>query len=321
MRFSVGLPTYGTRLMSAAVSAASNMRLVRDSDTDAAQSPPPPADIQSLQREVADLHAEIGQLRRKGDKLNFHLSRIDEELKLAARLQQDFLPKTLPQLGQIHFHTLFRPASHVSGDFYDVLRLDERHIGFYIADAVGHGVPAALLTMFIKHALATKQIGLGGYRLLSASETMTKLNDTLIEQALSAATFATALYGTINIDTRQVTFSRAGHPLPIVLRANGEMESLNCAGGLLGVFPDETFEQRSVILEVGDRLLLVTDGVEVAFGGDIAISQDRWINELNLRRAHPAEKFLSEFGDLIDKANGEVPLRDDVTMLMLEIKS
>ena len=56
------------------------------------------------------LQAEIGMLRRKGDKLNFHLSRIDEELKLAARLQQDFLPKTMPQLGQIHFHTLFRPA-------------------------------------------------------------------------------------------------------------------------------------------------------------------------------------------------------------------
>jgi sigma-B regulation protein RsbU (phosphoserine phosphatase) len=307
--------------MSAALTAASpTMRLVREDDPAPVAPQPLNGDMQSLQREVAELQQEIGQLRRRGETLNFHLSRIDEELKLAARLQQDFLPKTLPQLGQIHFHTLFRPASHVSGDFYDVLRLDENHIGFYIADAVGHGVPAALLTMFIKHALATKQIGIGGYRLLTAAETMTKLNDTLIDQALSAATFATALYGTVNILTREVTFSRAGHPLPIVLRANGEMESLTCEGGLLGVFPDEKFEQRTITLEPGDRLLLVTDGVEVAFGADIATSQQRWCDELDARLNLPPEQFLAEFGKLIDDAGGDLALRDDVTMLILEIR-
>jgi sigma-B regulation protein RsbU (phosphoserine phosphatase) len=303
--------------MSAAISGTS-MRLVREDDVPAIDTSN--TDVEALQREVAELQEEISQLRRRGDKLNFHLSRIDEELRLAARLQQDFLPKTLPQIGQVHFHTLFRPAGHVSGDFYDVLRLDEKHIGFYIADAVGHGVPAALLTMFIKHALATKQIGLGGYRLLTAAETMTRLNDTLIEQALSAATFATALYGTINIETRQVTFARAGHPLPMVLRANGELEALNCEGGLLGVFPDETFEEVTVTLETGDRLLLVTDGVEVAFGGDIGVSQQRWFDELDARRHLPAEQFLREFGELIDQAHDGVALRDDLTMLIVEIR-
>jgi len=295
------------------------MRLVREDDP-TGLSPSPVSDITSLQQEICELQQEINQLKRRGDKLNFHLSRIDEELKLAARLQQDFLPKTLPQIGRIHFHTLFRPAGHVSGDFYDVLRLDEKHIGFYIADAVGHGVPAALLTMFIKHALATKQIDVGGYRLLTAAETMTRLNDTLIEQALSAATFATALYGTINIDTRQVTFARAGHPLPMVLRANGQIESLECEGGLLGVFPNENYEERTVTLELGDRLLLVTDGVEVAFSADIATSQQRWYEELNTRHNLPAEQFLHEFASLIDNATDGVSLRDDLTMLVLEVR-
>jgi phosphoserine phosphatase RsbU/P len=306
--------------MSAVISTGSSMRLVREDDLPPLTGPAPSTDIETLQREVAELQEEINQLRRKGDKLNFHLSRIDEELRLAARLQQDFLPKTLPQIGRIHFQTLFRPAGHVSGDFYDVLRLDEKHIGFYIADAVGHGVPAALLTMFIKHALATKQIGVGGYRLLTAAETMGRLNDTLIDQALSAATFATALYGTVNIDTGQVTFARAGHPLPMVLRADGQIESLDCEGGLLGVFPDEKYEQCSVQLELGDRLLLVTDGVEVAFGDDIATSQQRWYDELQARRHMPADQFLAEFGDLIDHARGEVSLRDDLTMLILEVR-
>jgi sigma-B regulation protein RsbU (phosphoserine phosphatase) len=308
--------------MTAAIAGSTTLRLVRDEPTAASvlciadDSP----ELGSLRCEVALLQEEIGRLRRRGEKLNFHLSRIDEELRLAARLQQDFLPKSLPQIGQIHFHALFRPVGHVSGDFYDVLRLDEKHIGFYIADAVGHGVPAALLTMFIKHALATKQIGVGGYRLLSAAETMTRLNDTLIDQALSAATFATALYGVVNIDTRQVTFARAGHPLPMVLRADGCIETLECEGGLLGVFPNETFEESTVTLEVGDRLLLVTDGVEVTFGNDVATSQQRWCDELNARRHLPAEQFLAEFGQLIDGTDGDVSLRDDLTMLMLEIR-
>jgi sigma-B regulation protein RsbU (phosphoserine phosphatase) len=293
-----------------------NLRLVREEETAAVL---PEGDLQSLQQEVTLLREEISQLRRRSDKLNFHLSRIDEELKLAARLQQDFLPKSLPRIGQLHFHTLFRPAGHVSGDFYDVLRLDESHVGFYIADAVGHGVPAALLTMFIKHALATKQIGLGGYRLLTAAETMTRLNDTLIEQALSAATFATALYGTVNIQTNQVTFSRAGHPLPLLLRANGEIEMLACEGGLLGVFPEESYGEVTVQLNIGDRLLLVTDGVEVAFSDDIANSQQRWVAELQDRHDLPAEEFLASFGELIDRTTAQAPLRDDLTMLVLEV--
>ena len=78
------------------------------------------------------------------------MTRLDEELRLAAKLQQDFLPKQLPQVGPIHFHSLFRPAGYVSGDLYDVMRLDEKRVGFFPVDAVGHGMPAALLTMFIK---------------------------------------------------------------------------------------------------------------------------------------------------------------------------
>src|SRR5277367_1401228 len=94
-----------------------------------------------LQSELNSLKQEINFLHRRDETLNFYMHRLDEELRLAARLQQDFLPKSLPQIGSIHFHTLFRPAGYVSGDLYDVTRLDEAHVGFYMADAVGHGMP------------------------------------------------------------------------------------------------------------------------------------------------------------------------------------
>jgi sigma-B regulation protein RsbU (phosphoserine phosphatase) len=315
------------------------LRLVRDDDNDRRrdqQTTLPPivepqesnssvsentvAQIQALRNEVTALMAEVNLLRRKGDTLNFHMSRLDEELRLAARLQQDFLPKSMPQVGRIHFHTLFRPAGYVSGDFYDVMRLDEENVGFYIADAVGHGVPAALLTMFIKHALLTKQITKTGYRLLTASETMARLNDTLMEQNLSAATFATALYGTINTRSLEFTFARGGHPHPVLLRADGRVETLESEGGLLGVFPGETFNQHTVQLSPGDRLLLFTDGIEVCFSDDLESNKQRWRDELNARRALPAEQLLTEFAELIDQECGSLSPKDDLTVIVVEVK-
>src|SRR5688572_8704751 len=222
--------------------------------------------MEAVQREMETLRAELTQLRRRDETLNYHLARIDEELRLAARLQQDFLPKQLPEVGRVRFHTLFRPAGYVSGDLYDVMRLDETRVGFYMADAVGHGVPAALLTMFIKQALITKEIMPNGYRLLPPAESLARLNQTLVDQNLAHATFATALYGVVDVETLEVTIARAGHPAPMVLRGDGKtIEPLQPDGGLLGVFPNETYDTATVRLGRGDPPLIYTDGIELAF--------------------------------------------------------
>ena len=280
--------------------------------------------LESVQREMDALRAELNLLRRRDETLNFYMHRLDEELRLAARLQQDFLPKQLPQVGPVHFHTLFRPAGYVSGDLYDVMRLDERRVGFYIADAVGHGVPAALLTMFIKHALMTKQITPGGYRLLQPGETMGRLNDALLDQNLSQASFATALYGMVDVDTLEVTLARAGHPAPVLIRANGTIESLQPDGSLLGIFPGETFENGTARLAPGDRLILYTDGVEVAFSD--GESKDgiggalRWREELHRRRLLSAEEMLTDFSDHLDRESGSLQPKDDLTIIILEVR-
>src|SRR5262249_7570073 len=135
--------------------------------------------VQLLQAQIVALSAEIEALRRRDETVKFYMHGVDEEMRLAARLQQDFLPKSLPQVGRVHFNALFRPVGYVSGDLYDVMRLDEANVGFYMADAVGHGMPAALLTMFVKNALITKQIQPGGYRLIPPGEAMARLNDVL----------------------------------------------------------------------------------------------------------------------------------------------
>jgi serine phosphatase RsbU (regulator of sigma subunit) len=235
-------------------------------------------------------------------------------MRLAARLQQDFLPKKLPQLGRVHFHTLFRPAGYVSGDLYDVMRLDEKNLGFYMADAVGHGVPAALLTMFIKNALTTKEIIPGGYRLLAPGETMSKLNTSLVGQNLSYATFATAIYGMINIETLEVSLARGGHPNPVVLRADGRTEPLEADGSLLGIFEENTFSTATTTLAA-------SDGVEVAFSdSDAKLNPEQWQTELEKRRHLGGEELIASLAHHLDNESGSLSPKDDLTIILLEVK-
>jgi phosphoserine phosphatase RsbU/P len=277
--------------------------------------------LEGVQQELDAVRSEINVLRRRDETLNYYMHRLDEELRLAARIQQDFLPKSLPQIGDVYFHTLFRPAGYVSGDLYDVMRLDERRIGFYIADAVGHGMPAALLTMFLKHALVTKEISSGGYRLLAPSETMQRLNETLIAQNLSHAAIATALYGVIDVQTRQVTLARAGHPLPLVLRANGNLTKIESEGGLLGVFPDERFADATFTLDPGDRLVLFTDGVEIGFGGRTPIDESAWHFELTQRNALGGNELVLDLSRKLDDSAGSLDPKDDLTMIVVEARA
>ena len=276
--------------------------------------------LEAMQRELNRVRDELDALRRRDDTLRYYMHRIDEELKLAARLQQDFLPKSLPQVGPIRMRTLFRPAGHVSGDLFDVMRVDEAHVGFYIADAVGHGMPAALLTMFLKQALVTKEIGAGGYRLLGPEQTMARLNDALVEQNLSHATFATALYGHVHARTLRLSFARGGHPSPMLLTKAGELRELEAEGSLLGIFPKETFTPATVQLSPGDRVFIYTDGMELTFSrGDVPDSS-QWHEALRSRADKSTDEILREFADQIDQRNKSGSTKaDDVAMIVVEV--
>jgi len=163
---------------------------------------------------LKQMEDRVHVMQRLGKKLNQQFVEVDQELRLASRLQRDFLPRVFPEVGDIRFATLYRPASWVSGDVYDVRRLDEKHIGFLVADAVGHGVAAGLLTMFIRQAVIGKRIYDDGYVIVPPSEVLEALNTDLAHQELPNCQFVTACYGTINLETHEVNFARGGHPHP-----------------------------------------------------------------------------------------------------------
>lgn len=275
--------------------------------------------ISGYQQVVRQFQREVRLFQRLDSRLNGQFSEIDEEMRLASRIQRDFLPKRLPAVGPAAFATLYRPATWVSGDLYDVFRLDENHVGFYVADAVGHGMPAALLTMFIKRSMETKRIADDGYRLLSPEETMGSLNRALLDASLSASQFTTAIYAMLNVCTLELRFARGGHPHPLLLHADGRTTEPEVGGGLLGVTPEATYDRGTIQLAPGDKLILYSDGLEMVFvEGDQAVSE-RFRDHIETARHLPIDGLLGHLADQMDRQVGSLNPRDDVTVVGLEI--
>ncbi|MEM6392281.1 MAG: PP2C family protein-serine/threonine phosphatase [Planctomycetota bacterium] len=284
----------------------------------------------ALQTEAIDeLSHEVRLMQAHRSGLSSQVNKLDEELRLAAQIQQDFLPKQLPSVNGISFHALYRPASYVSGDLYDVEQLDEHHLGFFIADAVGHGAPAALMTIYIKRSLQTKLIHPDlprGYKLLEPGDAMARLNRDLLKHQHGKVRFCTAIYGVIDTRTRAVSIARAGHPFPMLLHPDGRTTEISCDGGLLGIFPDEVFETQHFTLDTGDRLLLYSDGFEVAFpttdetsGQTDKLINENYTDELAELRHGPLDTALDDFAAHLDRQTGSLNQRDDLTVLCLSV--
>jgi len=242
-----------------------------------------------------------------------------EQLRMAGMVQRDFLPNHLPNSDRVQWAASFFPAEWVSGDIYDVARLDEHHIGFYIADVVGHGIPAALLTMFLKQALVMRETTGNCYNIFSPHDVMKNLNLRMTAQKLSGNQFATCCYCLLNIDTFELTFARAGHPYPILIRPGLEPRQLESQGSLLGIFEQAEFPQQTIKLQPGDKLLLYSDGAEELIGEISNSSQFVFTDEFRRIKDLPVAQMLNEFDSLVSTQRQTSELVDDVTFLALQI--
>ena len=183
-----------------------------------------------------------------------------KQMRLASQIQRELLPDVLPQYGPISFSAIYRPAEYVSGDIYDIQALDEEHVAIGLADVTGHGVPAALLTVFLKRALRGRRDG--SDHLLHPDQVLNRLNDEILEVNFSECSFVALVYAVLNTRTLQLQLARAGAPYPILRRADGALSLLRPAGMLIGVLPEAAFAVESVQLRPGDSLLLYTDGLD-----------------------------------------------------------
>lgn len=282
----------------------------------------------SRQRTVDELARELRIAQKTSGGVREEMSRISQELSLAAKIQQELVPRAMPEVAGMDFGVIFRPAGYVSGDIYNIAHIDDRTIAFFIADAVGHGVPAALLTMIISRSLPMRG-GMSHGRIITPADALGSLNDELCDVSDGNPRFATAVYGLIDTRSGIVRIANGGHPQPLRIGRDGAAR-VEAGGPLLGVFHDAAFEEETFELRPGETLLLYSDGFETAFPNVDDILRlnapnpsKRYLDHLlsigrhRTREQRSVAEALQTLSRELDTARGSLHQADDVTALAL----
>lgn len=184
--------------------------------------------------------------------------RIEAQLEIARQVQLELLPDHDPELLNFDISAYVFPTEEVSGDYYDWVRIFDDQIGIIVADAVGKGIPAALLMSFLRASLrASVQDGYAPH------VAMSKVNN-LLWDSVEENQFITAIYGILDETNRTFVYSNAGHNPPLLIKPNGEYRYVEYGDTPLGMFYDARFHQHFIRFEVGQTLVIYTDGITEA---------------------------------------------------------
>ncbi|MCP4631592.1 MAG: SpoIIE family protein phosphatase [candidate division Zixibacteria bacterium] len=190
--------------------------------------------------------------------------KLEDELKIAKRIQLTFLPAEQPDIPGYSIHGINHSYTEVGGDYYDFIPIVKGQTGIAIGDVAGHGIPAALIMAAFRASLKAEIRNNFAIRHI-----LFKVNNLLCE-SVERGNYVTALYGVLDADNSIFTFSNAGHNPPLLLRVSGEVEELSEGGIALGVIPDAKYVEKPVILNAGDIIVFYTDGITETFnsGGE-----------------------------------------------------
>lgn len=184
--------------------------------------------------------------------------RLQAQLEIARQVQLELLPDTDPVMPNFDISAYVFPAEEVSGDYYDWVKVFDDQIGIVVADAVGHGIPAALLMSFLRASLRScVQIGYAPH--IAFSKVSQLLRDSIEDNQ-----FITAIYGILDSTNRTFVFSNAGHNPPLLMKPDGEYRFVKYGDMPLGMFEDLHYHQHFIRFESGQVMVAYTDGITEA---------------------------------------------------------
>jgi sigma-B regulation protein RsbU (phosphoserine phosphatase) len=243
-------------------------------------------------------------------------TKLESEMKLAARIQQDLFPAQMPDIDGYELAARNRPARRCGGDYYDALTLVSGEGGsrllLCVADVAGKGLPASLV---MSNMQATLRALLGDFRSLP---TLAAHASDLLYNATSPEKYVTAALAELSPATGAVRFVGAGHLDNVIVRADGIVERLSSTGAPLGLLPPGlAYEQTDQILHAGDALVLFSDGVtDAQDAADEEFGEARLLDALASTAAHDAETVIDRIFEAIDAFAGGAPQFDDMTILV-----
>jgi serine phosphatase RsbU (regulator of sigma subunit)/anti-sigma regulatory factor (Ser/Thr protein kinase) len=253
---------------------------------------------------------KVAQLVREQQAEAKERERIQQELEVAALIQQTLLPKELPSISGWHVDAFYRPARAVGGDFYDFIHLSDNRLGVIIGDVTDKGVPAALVMATCRSMLRAAAL-----RHESPSEVLADVNEILVPE-IPPAMFVTCLYGIVDTSTGDVVFANAGHNLPYLRTSNGVLE-LRATGMPLGLMPGMMYEEKTHRMEDGDVMVLSSDGITEAHspGGEM-YGFSRLLGRVGKRTK--GEDMCSDLVSDLEKWTGPgSEQEDDITLVVV----
>ncbi len=237
--------------------------------------------------------------------------RFRDELEVARQLQHDLLPQRSPILPGYDFAHSYSTANTIGGDYHDFLALPDGRLAVLVGDASGHGIAAGLLMAIVSASLKSA-LDLDP----TPARVLEFLNRVLCRTGDRRA-FMTAFFAVLDPPTHRLEFACAGHPFPLLRRAEGTVEELDDGGSLpLGVRPDLAVRRGAISLAGGDTLVLYTDGLPEALDGE---SRAFGFERLAALAAEPGspqaihDRILAAFRDHV----GNQPLTDDLTLVVV----
>jgi sigma-B regulation protein RsbU (phosphoserine phosphatase) len=241
------------------------------------------------------------------------LFRMQEEVKLAAKIQLDLLPKESPQIPGYQIGGLSIPAQMVGGDYFDYIRSDDQRIGICLGDVSGKGLPASIL-------MANLQATLRGQTISCASPQICLTNSNrLLYHCTDPEKFATLFCSVLDTETHSLKYSNAGHEPALLFSGSEPVQRLQTGGLVLGIMEHFQFEEGTVELKPGDLLAIYSDGVVDAVNiYDEAFGEERLLKVLKNHKRESVDSIIEKIVSSVKAHAGDAPQIDDITIVVLK---
>jgi sigma-B regulation protein RsbU (phosphoserine phosphatase) len=242
--------------------------------------------------------------------------RMNREIEIAREVQQRLFPQRIPEIAGVGLAGMCRPASEVGGDYYDLIEMEDGHLGFAIGDVSGKGISASLIMASLRASLRGLILNDPG----DLAQMMQKVNR-LVYEASSSSRYATFFFAVLDPQTREFRYVNAGHNPPVLVKqVSGELRRLEACGPVVGLLPFAAYQTGSLILEPGDLLIAYTDGISEAMTAeDEEWGEPRMLEAVPRQPAASAAEVLEKIFRAADEFTAGAEQHDDMTLLVMKI--